>query len=141
MVAQEMGLRPFANQKTEDEKAMLGQLQYAVEQRIDAEQTARKRPLSRSEKMELMRQIVGDRVMEEMPFYRPDRERPAALLPADKQQSAYVLVGQERVVLSQIPKAFREEVTLARRRSGLTTTEAQLAQLWVKNRNTYKVPR
>lgn len=60
-VAQDMGLRPFAA-KTEDEKAALGGLKFRVEQLISVAQQGGKKALSRTEKLDLMRQEMAKTV-------------------------------------------------------------------------------
>jgi len=62
MVAQEMGMHPFAA-KTEDRKAELGTLKYRVEQMVSAAQQGGKKLLSRDEKLNLMRQEMGRTVL------------------------------------------------------------------------------
>lgn len=54
-VADSLGLKPFAA-KSEDDKRKLGELQYRVENLIGMAQSSKKAPLTREEKMELMRQ-------------------------------------------------------------------------------------
>jgi hypothetical protein len=131
-VAQEIGLRPFDTKKNEDEKAQLGELKYAVEQRIDAEQRAQKRQLTREEKMKLVRQTVDDKVMQHNMIF-PDKQVPAALLPKDAQGDAYVNVEGQKVKLSTIPADFRAQAITTRRTAGLSTSEETLAKLWLKN--------
>lgn len=58
-IADQMGLKPFAKDNSEDHKRMLGTLQYRVEQLIDQAQGAKRGPLDRQEKMELMRQEMA----------------------------------------------------------------------------------
>ncbi len=52
-VADQLGLKPF-QANTEDRKRQLGELKYRVEQMVDMAQQAKKSPLTRAEKMELM---------------------------------------------------------------------------------------
>lgn len=56
--ADTMGLKPFA-EKTDDEKAQLGALQYRVEQMIYGAQKEKGKPLTREEKNNLMRQELS----------------------------------------------------------------------------------
>lgn len=58
-VADQLGLKPFAKDNSEDHKRMLGTLQYRVEQLIDQAQSAKKGPLDRQDKMEIMRQEMA----------------------------------------------------------------------------------
>ncbi len=54
-IAQEVGQRPLEPGKDEEKGAQLGQLKFHNESLIDAEQAAHKRPLTPTEKRELMR--------------------------------------------------------------------------------------
>jgi hypothetical protein len=58
-VAEQMGLKPFAKDGSEDHKRNLGTLKYRIEELIDQAQGAKKAPLDRQEKMELMRQEMA----------------------------------------------------------------------------------
>ena len=60
-VAEQMGLDPF-NAKSPDKKAQLGELQFKVEQLINAAQVAKKGALTRDEKMTLMTGELGRQV-------------------------------------------------------------------------------
>jgi len=57
-VADQMGLSPF-KANTEDKKRQLGELKYRTEQLINQAQVAKKGPLTREEKMELMTQEMA----------------------------------------------------------------------------------
>ena len=132
-VAQEIGLRPFAPNKSEEEKGKLGELKFAVETRINAEQTAAKRQLTRDEKMKLVRETVDNKVMVDK-FMMPDPQKPAALLTPDEAPKAYVVVGGEEIKLSTIPDTFRAKAITALRKRNLAPTEQAVAGMWVASR-------
>jgi hypothetical protein len=132
-VAQEVGLRPFEPGKNEDERARLGELKYAVETRINAEQVAQKRQLTREEKMKLTRQVADDQVM--VGTFFPDK-RPVATLTSKEMETAYVrsATSGQWVKLAEIPASFRLEAMTARQAHGLPTTESQIAELWLRHK-------
>ena len=136
-VAQGIGLRPFDPKKTEDEKSQLGELKYNVENRINAEQEQRKRLLTRDEKMQIMRETVDDKVMKHN-MIMPDEKVPLVLLPKGAQANAYVMVGNEKIKLSDVPPNFRAQAITQRRSMGLSTSEEAIARLWVQNRDKNK---
>ena len=61
-LADQMGLKPYDKDNTEEHKRQLGELKFRVEQLIDQAQGAKKAPLERQEKMELMRQEMARQV-------------------------------------------------------------------------------
>lgn len=139
-VAQELKLRPFDPHKSEDEKAALGILQGAIENRINVEQQAKgNKELTRQEKMVIARQVMDNKVMEQHTFTF-NKEIPAALLTRDTAPDAYVMVGSERVKLSSINPAFRKQAIADLTAAGKVASEAAIAKTWVLNRKTWKEP-
>jgi hypothetical protein len=107
MVAQEMGMRPFAA-KSEDEKASLGMLKYRVEQMVSAAQQGGKKVLSRDEKLTLMRgelartvQVDGWFSNKDTPVIalKPEDVKNVVVPKADRQQIA----DQLRVMAAEHP--------------------------------------
>jgi hypothetical protein len=91
-IAQGAGLNAY-KAKTEEEKATLGELQNAVEQRIINEQIARKRNLTRDEKETLMHTMVDQRVL--LNEWGRDPERIPALVKSPEDRAhAYVPYGK-----------------------------------------------
>lgn len=60
--ADQLGLKPFASNKTEDEKRQLGELKFRVEQMISQTQQATKKPMTRDEKDTLIRREMAKTV-------------------------------------------------------------------------------
>jgi hypothetical protein len=58
-IADDLGLKPYAPNKTEAGKKALGDLKYRVEKLIDQEQSVKKGALTREEKGELMRKEMA----------------------------------------------------------------------------------
>lgn len=91
-IAQTAGLNAY-KAKTEEEKALLGELQNAVEQRIINEQLSRKRNLTRDEKETLMHTMVDQRVL--LSEWGSDPERIPALVKSPEDRAhAYVPYGK-----------------------------------------------
>ncbi len=130
-VAQGAGLKPFDPKKDEEEKAMLGELRYRIEQRIDQEQARTKRPLTRAEKMQIMQLEMDNKVMIDRSFWF-DASKPAVLLTDDELKSAYVVVDGQEIRLSSIPGRDRADIIAARRARNLPVTEQLVAQTWLR---------
>lgn len=129
-IANEVGLKPFDPHKNEDERASLGELKFAIEQKIDAAQQAKKGPLTRQEKMQLMRQEFDNKVL--IDEWGRDPTKPMILLKPDELKNAYVVVGDKEVKLSSIPAADRAAIITSRRKHGLPVTEQAIAEMWVQ---------
>lgn len=101
-VASAMGLHPFGAGKSEDEKALLGEVKVRVERLIDEAQSREKRPLSREEKSALMRTEMAKKVSVEGTWFGSDEKSVIQLTPKE--------VG--RVI---VPKEEREKIVEALR--------------------------
>lgn len=82
------GLPAYKPQKSQDERAMLGQLQSRVEATIDAEQTQKQRLLSREEKAAVMTKVLDAHVM--ISTWGRDPSRSAATVVHGDSEAAYV---------------------------------------------------
>jgi hypothetical protein len=120
-VAKSAGIEAY-KPKTEGEKALLGELQNAVEQRIINEQLARKRNLTRDEKETLMHSMVDERVL--LSEWGTDPERvPAMVKSPEDRAHAYVPYGKIP------PKALKEGLDAVRKFPGAERmTDAELRQ-------------
>jgi hypothetical protein len=95
-VAEQLGLRPYENGKSEVDKRALGELKYRVEQLIDQQQRATKKAMTRKEKGELMSAEMAKQVTtshwlwgdEKVPVIRlaPEQVANVVVPPADRQQ-------------------------------------------------------
>ena len=99
-VADQLGLKPYASSKTEDEKRNLGELKFRMEQLINQQQTATKRPMTRDEKDVLIRNEMAKTVMvsgwfsnSTVPVIQltPDQAKNVVIPPTDRQQIAEAL--------------------------------------------------
>ena len=133
MVAQSAGLKPFDTEKSEDDKAALGTLKYAVEQRINVEQQAKKRALSRDEKMAIMKAEIDNKVM--VDTWGRDKPKPVALLTKDEMGNAYVVVQGQEVKINSIPADSRAKIIRQMRANNIPVTEQAIAEVWVASRN------
>lgn len=131
------GLNPQG--KSDDDKRRIQEVRDQVERMIASEQQAKKRPLTRDEKDSIMQKQIDNKVIQHSSVWF-DKSVPAITLPANKQADAYVEVGpaKQKVLLSQIPASFRLEATNTRKTQGLPTSEAQLAELWLRNNGKMK---
>jgi hypothetical protein len=133
MVALSAGLKPFDPKKSEKEKADLGTLKYAVEQRINVEQQQKKRALSRDEKMAIMRAEIDNKVM--VDTWGRDKSKPAALLTPEEKENAYVVVNGQEVKVNAIPAESRAKIIRQMRANNIPVTEQGIAEVWVASRN------
>jgi hypothetical protein len=133
MVALSAGLKPFDPKKSEKEKADLGTLKYAVEQRINVEQQQKKRALSRDEKMAIMRAEIDNKVM--VDTWGRDKSKPAALLTPEEKENAYVVVNGQEVKVNAIPADSRAKIIRQMRANNIPVTEQGIAEVWVASRN------
>lgn len=79
-VADKLGLSPFDPTKSEPQKRALGTLKSRVEQAIDIKQQEAKRPLTREEKMQTMREEMARTVTVNPGWWRPDQTVPVVQL-------------------------------------------------------------
>lgn len=122
-VAKSAGLEAY-KPKTEEDKALLGELQNAVEQRIITEQLSRKRNLTREEKETLMHTMVDERVLLNENWFRADPERIPALVKSPEDRAhAYVPFGKVP------PNVVKEGLAAVRQFPGAERmTDAELTQ-------------
>lgn len=102
-LADQMGLKPYDKDNTEDHKRQLGELKFRVEQLIDQAQGAKKAPLERQEKMELMRQEMARQVAVPTWFGLGSKQVPVIQLTPDQAASVAVPLGDR----AQIVEALR----------------------------------
>lgn len=132
-VAQGAGLKPFDSKKSENEKAALGSLKFAVEQRINVEQQRLKRALSRDEKMAVMQAEIDNKVMVDK--WGRDKQVPVSTLTKDEMGNAYVVVNGQEVKINAIPAESRAKIIRQMRANGIPVTEQGIAAAWVAARN------
>jgi|GEM_PF-2584752 len=140
-IAREVGLDPDATGKDPKAKAQLGELRYSIEQKIDAAQTEKKRQLSRSEKLDIMRGELDNKVM--VDEWGRDPAKPLIMLTPDQTKDAYVVVKSPDgkpfdVKLSEIPARDRAQIIRARRAQGLPTTEQDIATYYMRRTKGWK---
>ena len=133
MLAAQAGLKPFDAKKSDKEKADLGQLRYAVEQRIYTEQVDKKRPLTREEKVKLMQQELDNKVMVDVTLWK-DKQVPISLVKKDDLGKTYVVVEGKDVPLNSIPATSRAMIVRQLRANNLPVTEQAIAEVFVKSR-------
>lgn len=99
-VADQMGLKPFAK-KTDEEKARLGELQFRVEQMVYQAQREKGKPLTREEKMGLMRNEMARTVKVSSWFGLSSDDKPV------------IGLAKDDVAKVVIPAADRQQLTAA----------------------------
>jgi hypothetical protein len=134
-LAQRAGLRPFESNKSEDEKAALGELQSRVEMRIAAEQGAKNRLLSRPEKEALFQQEIDNKVLVDSRFWGGPTEKPAYAVTRSEQSrvlgpakagsaaTAPVKTSEGRAPIAIISGAERAQIKEKLTRDGVPLTE------------------
>jgi hypothetical protein len=105
-VADSLGLKPYAS-KSESESRKLGQLQYRVEQLIDQHQTEGKRPLTRQEKSELMRQEMARTVV--VDGFWSDSTVPVIQLSTEQAARVVVPAGERAKVVQALQEMYRRD--------------------------------
>lgn len=131
MVADAMGLKPFASGLSENKKRDLGMLKYRVEQLINRQQSEAKRTLTRKEKMSLMREEMARKVTVN-PWYRSSKEVPVIQLTPD--QSKYVVVPPaER---ARIVEALRARYAKDPNNPDYFPTEENVRRLYIRSIST-----
>jgi hypothetical protein len=138
--ALDAGLRPN-KPSNEAEKDKLVRLQSHVENVIDTEQRARgNKTLTREEKREIVKREVNNLVT--LDAFFGDRRAPRGTVSQEEiaERRAYVEIGpkKQRVNIADIPDDYRTRITNARAREGRETTEAQLAELWLRSSGKFK---
>jgi len=129
------GMTKLTNPRTDDEKNESLTLRNMFKAQIDDMQSALKRPLNRTEKQRVLDQVIlqyNEKVYE--PDWVFDNEmRFGAMTPAQR-QTAYVMVGKNRVTLSSMPQAWVSGSAIpAFRAAGVTNpTMQQIADLWLR---------
>ena len=133
-LAEEAGLKPYESRKSEKDAAALGRLKYAIEQRIDVEQQAKKRKLTRQEKEALFREEIDNKVFVDRSF-RTDPQMPISLVGTDDLGDTYVVVNGQEIYLNTIPATSRNMIIRQLRAAGRPVTEQAIAEVYVLSRN------
>jgi hypothetical protein len=103
---------------------------------LSAEQVAKGKKLTRQERDDIIQKQTDDQVM----VWRLFKDPKLSVIAVDDKdlKNAYVEVAGKTVYLHTIPAAFRKSAMEARKAEGLHTTEAQLAELWLRKNGKLK---
>jgi hypothetical protein len=98
-------------------------------------QSAMKRPLNRTEKQRVLDQVImqyNEKAIEPDWFF--DNEMRLGAMTPEQRQTAYIMVGKDRVTLSSMPQSWVAGVALPEfRRAGITNpTMRQIADYWLR---------
>jgi hypothetical protein len=138
-IAQQAGLHPFAPHLNEAQKAKLGELKKTFEQAIDIEQHAKKRPLSRDEKLGIAKNTISAKILmpgslwgtNETTVYNAD---PAKIAQVGIARVATVDTAGKpayaEVPISSIPTAQYGAVVKQLRSEGKPTDPTSVASAW-----------
>lgn len=98
---------------------------------IDAEQTARKRELSRDEKQGILDGILMDKAQVPGTLWG-STPTPVYKLTPEQAKDAFVIVGGQEIKLASIPLQQRATIIQKLNSRGIRPTEAEIASLWVQ---------
>lgn len=130
-LADQFGLKPYATKKTEEEKRQLGELQYRVEQLVSQAQQAKKSPLTREEKMGLMRNEMTRTATVDAPLWFSDKEKPiVALTPEDARRVK--IPDAER---SKVAEALRQMYDANPTNPAYAPSEENMRRLYLRTRS------
>jgi hypothetical protein len=97
---------------------------------INAEQERVGRQLSRDEKQQIIDRAILDKVF--VSRFGTDPEVPFASTGPGERAQAYVTVGEQDVMLRDIPPARMKQIRTALERSGLPTDIRNIAEAWLR---------
>jgi hypothetical protein len=130
-VAQDLGLRPFDPKKSEQERAALGSLQFRVEQLIDVAQRNKGKPLTREEKMTLMRTEMSKTVTVNSNFLFPDPQVPVIQLTPDQAKQVVVPATDRTQIIEALKQKYAQEPT----NPAYAPTDENVRRLYLLNRS------
>lgn len=104
-VADQMGLKPFDPTKNEAQRRALGTLQFRVEQLIDSEQSKVKAPLTREQKMTLMRQELARTV--EIEEWGRNPQVPVIMLTPEQAKSVVIPPGDRARIAAKMAERYK----------------------------------
>ena len=123
----------LAYPKSNDDKAGRVQLETAIKQEIDLQQNSAKRPLTWDEKGKIARNMIIDKVYTSTPVLGMGGTlKPTAILAPAEIPKASVFVNGEKVRMMDIPPKYSLEATQELQKSGVPTTQANIAAYWLK---------
>lgn len=93
-LAEDAGLKPYAKNAPEKDKAYLGNLRDRVETLIDVEQQQRQRKLTRQEKEEVMQKAIDTKVIEDRNLFFSEKRIPAGAVTEKQRSSIYVPIAE-----------------------------------------------
>jgi len=128
------GILPASGTPSKDQQIQFGQFENEIDQRVrlfEREQLGGKRKASTDELQKIVDDTLRDIVYQRNAIF-PDSQKPISTLSPRDLESAYVMVGGERVKVLAVPPGQRRLIILARRKAGLPITEQAIVETWVK---------
>lgn len=129
-IADTLGLQPYANSKSEDQKRKLGELKYRVEQLVDQTQRATGKQLTREDKMSLMRTEMATTVSQSTWLGIGSRDVPVITMSADDIASVKVPEGDRAQLLALLQAGYAKNP-----RPEYEPTEDNLKRLYLRTRS------
>lgn len=129
------GMTGLTNPRTDAEKNESLTLRNMFKAQIDDMQSAMKRPLNRTEKQKVLDQVImqyNEKAYKQDWMF--DDQMRLGEMTAEQRQTAYIMVGKDRVTLSSMPQSWVSGVALPEfRRAGITNpTMRQIADYWLR---------
>lgn len=129
------GMTSLTNPRTDAEKNESLTLRNMFKAQIDDMQSAMKRPLNRTEKQKVLDQVImqyNEKAYKQDWMF--DDQMRLGEMTAEQRQTAYIMVGKNRVTLSSMPQSWVAGVALPEfRRAGVTNpTMQQIADYWLR---------
>lgn len=107
-IADSMGLKPYENNKNEDDKRALGELKYRVETLIDMAQRQKKLPLTRDEKQEVMRQEMARKVSVDNSWWFGSTQVPVIQMTPDQAGRVVVPSGERAKIVDALRTMYQK---------------------------------
>lgn len=127
--------------KDSDMKKQIVDTRDRIERIIGNEQQKNKRPLSREERDNIMKQQIDDTVIRHRSWWFDKPNVPAITLTPEQARNAYVVVdGGHSIQLSEIPLNTSKAIADELKRQNIPVTQQNIAQAWA-NMNPKKYPK
>lgn len=104
--ADQLGLKPFVSNKSEDQKRQLGELKFRVEQLIDQAQQVKKAPLDRQEKLTLMQQEMARGVAVDNSWWFGSKTMPIITMTPDQAKRVVVPQGDRQQIVQALQQMY-----------------------------------
>jgi len=101
-IANNMGLKPFGTKLNEDEKAALGGLRFRIEHLIQTQQDAAKRPLTRAEKNDIMRNETARSATVDGGWFSSDKQIPVIQMKPEQVDKVIIPAADRKIAATRL---------------------------------------